>query len=321
MIVVWRVTTRCNLSCAFCAYDKRVPGLRREVDAASVVAFAAVLADYSERTGDPVLVSWIGGEPLLWRPVFEMSRLVARHAGMRVSATTNGSTLHLPQVRRQIIEHFAELTVSVDGFATFHNQVRGWEGGWQRLKQAVIALASERSDSLLLRANVVVMHDNAGEFALLCAELADWGFNEITFNQLGGRDRPEFFPDHRLRADSASRFAAMVPILQQQLAARGVRLCANQQYLERIEASANRRPLPVPDCGPGRRFLFIDEHNVVAPCHFTGDALGVPLDEVTSADALLRLHPRFATARDSALPAACLDCPSTQVFAKFASPP
>lgn len=321
MIVVWRVTTRCNLSCAFCAYDKRVPGARREVDAASVAAFAPVLADYSKQTGDPVLVSWIGGEPMLWKPVFDMSRLMASHAGIRVSATTNGSTLHLPQVRRQIIDCFAELTVSVDGFAEFHNQVRGWPHGWQRLKLAVMALAAERDEGLVLRANVVVMHDNIDDFARLCGELADWGFDEITFNQLGGRDRPEFFPDHRLGPDSARRFAALVPLLQQQLAARGVRVCANSQYLERIEASASGRALPVPDCGPGQRFLFIDEANLVAPCHFTGDSLAVPLAKLISADDLLGLHGRFAASRARALPAACRDCPSTQVFAKFVNGP
>lgn len=321
MIVVWRISTRCNLSCAFCAYDSRIPGQRREVDAASVAAFAPVLANYSRQTGDPVLVSWIGGEPMLWKPVFDMSQLMAGHAGMRVSATTNGSTLHLPQVRRRIIDHFAELTISIDGFAEFHNQVRGWPGGWQRLKVAVMALAAERGARLVLRANVVVMRDNADDFTLLCGELADWGFNEITFNQLGGRDRPEFFPDHRLRPDGARRFAAQVWELQRKLATRGVRLCANSQYLERIEASANGRALPVPECGPGQRFLFIDEENRVSPCHFTGDVLGVPLAELTSANDLLRLRPRFAASRAHAMPAACRDCPSTQVFAKFASSP
>lgn len=321
MIVVWRVTTRCNLACSFCAYDKRLPGPRADAAAATVAAFAPVLASYSERTGDAVLVSWIGGEPMLWQPVFEMSRLMGSHAGIRISATTNGSTLHVPQVRRRIIDHFSELTVSVDGFAPFHNEVRGWPGGWQRLKQAVTMLAAERGAGLHLRANVVVMRDNAGQFAQLCTELADWGFDEITFNQLGGRDRPEFFPDHRLQPPGARAFAALVPALQQQLAARGVRLCANSQYLERIEASADGRALPVPDCGPGQRFLFIDEDDRVSPCHFTGDTLGVPLAELTSAEALLGLHPRFVAARERAMPSACGDCPSTQVFAKFASRP
>lgn len=321
MIVVWRVTEHCNLSCAFCAYDKRLPGARAEADAAQVAAFAPLLSAYSRRTGDPVLVSWIGGEPLLWKPVFEMSRLMAAQSGVRVSATTNGSTLHLPAVRRRIIDSFAELTVSVDGFADFHNDVRGWPGGWQRLKTAVLALAGERGAGLKLRVNVVLMHDNADDFARLCDELAGWGVDEITFNQLGGRDRPEFFPDHRLRPDGARRFTAMVPLLQAGMAARGVRLCANSQYLQRIEASADGRALPVPDCAPGERFLFIDERQRVSPCHFTGAELGVALAEVGSVDQLLGLRTRFAAGRARALPAVCRDCPSTQVFAKFASQP
>src|SRR5688572_19047034 len=69
MIVVWRVTERCNLSCAFCAYDRRVRRPRQDADPASILAFGAVLADYQHRTGDSVLVSWLGGEPLIWPPL------------------------------------------------------------------------------------------------------------------------------------------------------------------------------------------------------------------------------------------------------------
>lgn len=322
MIVVWRVTERCNLSCAFCAYDRRLPGTRHEVEPQIVRRFAEVLGAYQAVSGDPVLLSWIGGEPLLWRPVFDVSAYLHKTFGIRLSATTNGTTLHLPEVQRGILAYFNELTVSVDGFADFHEAMRRWPGGWQRLRAAVRQLADARDaadGSLKLRANIVVMHDNLPAFTELCEELADWGFNEITFNQLGGRDRPEFFPAHRLRAEDARALSALIPSLQGKLALRGIRLCANEQYLQRIEASSENRSLPVADCGPGQRFVFIDERNRIAPCHFTSEEFGIPLTEMKTAQDLLNLPTRFSAARRCTPQSACSDCPSTQVFAKFAS--
>jgi len=36
MVVLWRVTARCNLGCGFCGYDRTLPRPRREADAAVV---------------------------------------------------------------------------------------------------------------------------------------------------------------------------------------------------------------------------------------------------------------------------------------------
>ncbi len=322
MIVVWRVTERCNLACSFCAYDRRVPGARAEAGADAVQGFAAVLQQYRQMTGNQVLVSWIGGEPLLWRPVFTLSSMLSKSYGVKVSTTTNGTTLHLPAVRQQVLASFAELTISVDGFAQFHDAMRGWPNGWQRLKRATGALVAERQAggaAPKLRANVVLMHDNLPILRDLCGELADWGFDEITFNQLGGRDRREFFPAHRLTPHDAGVLSSLIPELQATLAQRGVRLCAGSEYLQRINASALNRTVAVADCGPGERFLFIDERNRISPCNFTSDDLGIAMAEVTTAHDLLSLASRFASARNARPPAACADCPSTQMFAKFAS--
>lgn len=141
MIVLWRVTNRCNLSCSFCAYDRRLPGPRTDVGEDTVHAFSAVLGDYRRATGEGVLVRWIGGEPLLWRPVCALSALVKDSYGVRVSATTNGATLHHADVRHQVLANFSEFTVSVDGFAPLHDALRGWRGGWRRLKNAVRGFA------------------------------------------------------------------------------------------------------------------------------------------------------------------------------------
>jgi MoaA/NifB/PqqE/SkfB family radical SAM enzyme len=318
MIVVWRVTGRCNLACPFCAYDRRLPGIRREIDAQAVEDFAGVLGGWRAANGERVLLSWLGGEPLLWTPLFDLShRLHAVH-GIAIGATTNGTALVRNEVRARIVESFSELTISIDGPREFHERLRGWPGGWHRLRRAVRELAAA-AGHLMLRANVVLMQDNLPLFPALCEELADWGFGEISFNQLGGRDRPEFFPAHRLRIDDVDTLAALLPALRAGLAARGVRLCGGSEYLRRLDASARGARLAIDECAPPERFLFVDERGIAAPCSFTPAELGVPVTRIQTVAQLESLPARFEAQRHRARPAACDDCPSTQVFAKFAS--
>ena len=130
MIVLWRVTERCNLSCGFCAFDRSLERPRREADPRDVFRFAEVLASYREATDDEVMVSWLGGEPLLWPPLEEMSRVLHTRLGLRISTTTNGTGLRSRATRELLRAHFAELTVSVDGLAATHERLRGWPGGY-----------------------------------------------------------------------------------------------------------------------------------------------------------------------------------------------
>ena len=320
MIVVWRVTERCNLACGFCAYDRRLARSRRDADPVAMLALGSALSEYQRAAGDPVLVSWLGGEPLLWPPLLRLTTAFVHDLGLRVSVTTNGTTLASERVRGHILDCYDEVTVSVDAVGTAHDDLRGWRGGFAQLQRVVPLLAGKRRASRpRLRANVVLMRDNVASFANLCLELAEWGIDEITFNQLGGNDRPEFWAVHRLLPNDVDRLAGELVELRRALAVRGVILRGGDRYVERIRSSSVGRRLPVRDCGPGERFLFVSERGIVSPCSFTEDALGAPIAELTSGADVAALPARFgaARARRPRSVAACDDCPSTQVFAKF----
>jgi MoaA/NifB/PqqE/SkfB family radical SAM enzyme len=323
-VVVCRVTQQCNLSCPFCGYDRRLDWPRRQADPARLLRFGAVLAEYQRATGSQVLVSWIGGEPLLWPPLAQFTSHFSRACGLHVSTTTNGTTLGSPAVRGHVLAHYAELTVSVDGIGTVHDHLRGWLGGFAALRKNVSALASEKraaGGGPRLRANVVLMRDTVGDFAALCLELADWGIEAITFNQLGGNDRPEFHPANRLLPEQVDRLAEDIPFLRRRLAKHGVRLSGGEGYLRRLQASARGERIPVADCDPGRRFLFINEQGRAAPCSLAACECGVPLEQIGSVEELLGLPRRFQQSLRCRRPAACADCHCTQVFEKFTEPP
>ena len=320
MVIVWRITDRCNLACKFCGFDRELSRARRDADVETVRRFGAVLAELQHLTGDSVLVSWLGGEPLLWSPLADLTRLFCEDYHLRVSTTTNGWPLASAAVRAHVLQYYSELTISVDGIGEIHDQLRGWPGGCEALRRDVTALAREKQSAQrgpVLRANVVLMRQTVGQFEVLCAELATWGIEEIVFNQLGGNDRPEFYPDHRLLPEQADWIAAEAPRLRSRPSARGVRLLGGDPYLRRFCATANNRRIRVQDCKPGRKFLFIDETGIIAPCSFTTSGYGVPVNEASTVEALSELPLRLSRRQQELPLRPCEDCHSTQLFEKF----
>jgi len=191
MIVVWRVTQDCNLSCPFCGFDRNTRRPRQDASVSQIERFGRLLRSFQDISANRVLVSWIGGEPLLWQPLEALTVLFTKELGLRVSTTTNGTTLASTHVRRHLVESYQELTISVDGIGKVHDELRGWRDGYSKLALNVRRLSAEKREAgsaLKLRVNVVLMRHTFNQFRDLCLELSAWGIQEVTFNQLGGND-------------------------------------------------------------------------------------------------------------------------------------
>ncbi len=147
-----------------------------------------------------------------------------------------------------------------------------------------------RADSgPLLRANMVIMQRNIDQFAVICQELATWGFDEISFNQLGGLDRPEFYPENRIQVDQWHRFREQLPNVRASLADQGVMLAGSEAYLDRLEATTCERKMPIDECYPGEEFWFIDEQGRLSPCSYTSSIYSLMIEDLDAAD--LRTSP------------------------------
>lgn len=319
LVVVWRVLDHCNLECPFCAYDSRLVFPRRVADTQTVEHMIDLLGAWSVATGRPVLLSWLGGEPTLWKPLEPLSRR-ARSRGLALSLTTNGTTLGSPTIRRLLFELFTEITVSIDGFADVHDEMRGWAGAFEKLKRNVSRLAAEKRASgshMTLRSNTVLMRRNIDRFADLCVELAHWGVEEMTFNQLGGRDRPEFYAANRLTLPNVMELRGLLPTLRQRLAPFGAQVRGGTVYIDRIAETAEDVALPISTCRVADGFLFIDEAGVVAPCNFVGRHFGATVEDLRTLEALDSIAERLNSHQRCAPSPACANCMSTQQFAKF----
>ena len=254
---------------------------------------------------------------MLWRDWPRYSAL-ARARGLAVSTTSNGTTLQQPHVRADVLDHLDELTLSVDAIGATHDRLRGWPGGYRRTLDAIERLARERAatgSALRLRANIVLMRSTIDAFAALTAQLAAAGIDEISFNLLGGRDRPEFHAIEAVRSSAFERFLQRLPEVRAELARSGVTLIGSTDYEVRLRSAVRGQPWPVADCAPGTQFLFVDELGRVAPCAFTGADYGIPIEQI---DALAALPAQFRAARSRQRAVVCSDCPSTQVCGKFA---
>lgn len=317
-VVVVRVTTRCTQSCQYCGFSSTIPRDRTDIDLLSLKHLGLRLRSIAEGAQIPILVSWLGGEPYQWRDLWPATDYFRNELQLPVSITTNGVALASDTIRHRTIESMSEITISVDGPAEHHDRVRTMSSQFEQIKENCCKLVQEDTNHRLWkRINSVLTSANIQSFASTCRELASWGIDEITFNPLGGNDRPEFFAPNRLNLNDFDTFRCQLPTLRQELSEYGVRLSGSEAYLERIASTILGIKIPVADCKPATRFLFIDEHGHISPCSFTNNQYFVSLNDALSLVDLSLLTKELSDQRRATPCSACNDCHANHIYDKF----
>jgi len=320
LVIVWRVYEPCNLACGFCEYNREIIRKRHIVNSDEILRFGKILSEFQQHTNKEVLVSWLGGEPTLWKDFISISNQYHKDFGVQLGVTTNGTMLHREFIRNTLIENYSNTTISIDGFADFHDNQRGEQGLFEKVKYWADVLTRDiefTNSKLRLRVNTVLMRKNIADFEAFCMEIAAWGIKELTFNQLGGEDTAGFYSANRLLPEQVLWLKDELPAIQRNALEKGLKVFGTSKYLERIMATSNGMAIPVDDCNPGRQFLFINEQNLASPCHFTTKNYGLPISQIETVDDLIKLPEKFRARKlvERAMP--CMDCHSTQVFEKF----
>ena len=145
--VSFTITNACNLRCKMCGHwsdegymHDMKERLRQEMTLEVWKRLVDELAEHS--------VQWIllrGGEPFLFPEIIDLLDYI-NSRGMFLSIDTNGTMLEkfAPDIVRIGNMH---LTISVDGPEHIHDQVRGVEGCFQRLREGIESILALEKDT------------------------------------------------------------------------------------------------------------------------------------------------------------------------------
>jgi len=124
-VVIWNLIRRCNLNCIHCyslSADVDFPG---ELSTEEIFAVMDDLKGF----GVPVLIL-SGGEPLLRRDIFDISRR-AKGMGFYVGLSTNGALIDEPTSRRIGEIGYDYVGISLDGIGAVHDRFRRQDGAFE----------------------------------------------------------------------------------------------------------------------------------------------------------------------------------------------
>jgi len=143
----------CNWNCVYCQLGRSVPmcNERREYIPCDTILAGLTQTLRSHSPGEIDWVTFVGsGEPTLHSGLGEMIRQVKAHTTIPVAIITNGSLLHLPEVRADLALADAVLPTLDAGSADLYRRInRPWpELTFDSLVEGLLAFRSEYSGKL-----------------------------------------------------------------------------------------------------------------------------------------------------------------------------
>jgi uncharacterized protein len=242
-------------------------------------ALASVELLFSDvAAGERVNLSFLGGEPLISRPVIHAATQRAAEIGaargvtVTFSITTNGTRL-TPDDAAFFEEHGFAVTVSLDGPAIIHDRLRPYRtgrGSFDRILERVAPLLALQR-RMQVSARVTVTPENLAVRETLEAFVA-MGFHSVGFSPLlrSPSGRQELG-----RADLATLLDDMVSCgeeFERQVVAGQRYPFANAVNAMREIHRGTHRPYP---CGAGASYLGVSAEGHLSACHrFVGDEQG-----------------------------------------------
>ena len=137
--VFWECTLRCNLNCLHCGSDCRKDDMPEDMP---FVDFARVLDQIAlEKEPSKIVVITTGGEPLVRNDILECGREITRR-GFIWGMVSNGMLLDTQKLQQLINAGLKTIAISLDGFESEHNWMRGNGNSFCRAVNAIKALTN-----------------------------------------------------------------------------------------------------------------------------------------------------------------------------------
>nr|WP_063794320.1 radical SAM protein [Kitasatospora sp. MBT63] len=304
------VAQKCNLGCTYCYAQQ---GSFGGPDTSMPLETALSSVDLLLRDtvpGDRVNLAFLGGEPLLNRPVVraatERAVRLAGESGARItfSLTTNGTVL-VPEDGEFFEEHGFAVTVSLDGGRREHDLLRPYRGGRGSfdtvLAKVTPLLAAQRR--MQVSARVTVTPGNLELRRTLDSFLA-LGFHSVGFSPLLNSPTGRGEMGHSELELMLDELTACGAEFERQVTAGHRYPFANLVNALREIHRGTHRPYP---CGAGAGYLGVSAEGELAACHrFVGDPEGAMGDLTRGIDPARRL--RWLTDRHVHRQEPCRSC-------------
>jgi radical SAM protein with 4Fe4S-binding SPASM domain len=316
-------TYRCNLRCDMCCQREESGGVRGAAEDQELTPDQwQVIIDRVARFAPGIL--WMGGEILIYPRMIELLAY-AKAKGLKNLIITNGFLL--ADVADRLVDIGVDgVTVSIDGFESFHNAVRGNSRSFARAVEgirAVLAARRARRGQLpILAINHTIMRQNYRQISEFGAFARELGVDIVHFIGLMYLS-PETAQRHKevLRREfgvavasvdtlDKSRYAFGIDAdwLQRQIDALldtssafpALRFCAQGlgNYLEAHYGPDERLPLSNQRCTSLWRKMAVQPNGDVTVCYNlpelrVGNALHEDLDSIWNGEAFRRFRQRI----------------------------
>ncbi|MCX8204060.1 MAG: radical SAM protein [Candidatus Nezhaarchaeota archaeon] len=284
-LIVWDITTRCNLRCKHCYSTAGRPS-PRELSTREVMEVIGDLADLGVAT-----IAFSGGEPLLRPDFFEIIK-ATRDQGIFPAVATNGTLITKEAAKRLKEAGVGFVQISLDGASpATHDSFRGMEGAFER---ALEGIKNSVDQGLFVEVSTTITRLNVGELndiIDLCKELRVNWFMMFNFiptgrgrfiaeNDLSPAEREEVLRGlwSRLKEDPELPVLSTAPQFARiALQAEGggeAKVVPTHFYNMTLRGRLEGLSEFVGGCGAGRCYAAIEAEGDVQPCVFFPLAVG-----------------------------------------------
>lgn len=274
-LVVWNMTTRCNLRCAHC-YNESGEASEGELTTQE----AEALIDDLAAMNAPVLL-FSGGEPLVRSDIFDLGAYAAAR-GIHPVVSTNGTLITETVALRLKDAGFKYVGASIDGAQPTHDRFRCREGAFEAAWQGI---RNSRAAGLRAGVRFTLSQVNVDDLPAVLGKAVEEGVERFCMYHLVYAGRGAALANTDLTP--ARRREVIEWLMQQtkQLHARGRELeilttdnHADGIYLyQAIKAEEPARAAEVLEllsmhggCSAGRKFANVDARGDVHACQFWG---------------------------------------------------
>lgn len=277
------VAQACNMGCSYCYADEgRFGGKPRLMS--EQVAYRAVDQLLAEATGkDPVIVGFMGGEPMLHRSlVHSATRYAAARAApreVRFSLTTNGTLIE--QRDAELFREFPfSVQISIDGDRKTNDLARPMLSGGSSYDRIVksLELMREHGRPNQLSARVTVTPWSR-DLTAIFKHLVALGFDDVGFAPVLVSPNPSAafssgdFERFLVEMIECGRFA-----LEEFKSGRRLLFSNLSTALDQLHLGTHR-PYP---CGAGAAYLSVNAEGELYACHRLIDDKGFAMGDVDS---------------------------------------